>query len=142
MATLYCRPSDIVTDSATVTLAAGTADAAYPLTSLYDRKAHTIFKATSNACTPRATFGGAQTIQACALIHHNLPTATVARGNPTVRVSAGWCATAGAKVSCTSQSISASGNRARRDASTGTVRHTSPSALGLMSKIRRGFSKQ
>lgn len=77
MSTLYCRPSDVVTDSATVTLAAGTADSAYPLTNLYDRKAYSVFKATGTSCTPRATFGGSQTIQAAAVIQHNLAGATV-----------------------------------------------------------------
>jgi hypothetical protein len=74
---LYCRPSDIITDSATVTLSAGTAAAAFPLTNAYDRKAHTVFKSTANTCTIRALFGGNVTLQGIALIHHNLTAVTV-----------------------------------------------------------------
>jgi hypothetical protein len=44
--------------------------------------------------------------------------------------------------SCTSQSILASGNARRRLASTGTVRHTSPRALGRMIRMLRGAAKQ
>lgn len=73
----YCRPSDIVTDGATVSLTAGAAAAAFPLANLYDRKAHSVFKATGTSCTIRATYGGAKTLQAIALIHHNLAGATV-----------------------------------------------------------------
>lgn len=75
--TLYARPSDIITDSATISLSAGSAAAAFPLTNVYDRKAHTVFKSTGNTCTINAVFGGAVTLQGIALIHHNLTAVTV-----------------------------------------------------------------
>ena len=42
----------------------------------------------------------------------------------------------GAKVSCTSQSMRAVGNVRRKETRTGTLRATSPSALGRMIKMR------
>jgi len=58
------------------------------------------------------------------------------RGNATTPSSAGWSATASAKVSRTSQSIRARGQARRRVASAGTVRATSPSALGRIRRMR------
>lgn len=85
MASKYCRPSDIITDSATISLTSGSADGSYPLSNLYDRYAHTVFKSVGTSCTIRAVFGAAKTLQAIALINHKLAGATV-----TVTNSAGF----------------------------------------------------
>lgn len=77
MATLYCRPSDIKTDTATITLTVGTADSAYPLTNLYDRLAHTVFKGTAGSATIHIVFAGSTTLQGIAFINHKLAGATV-----------------------------------------------------------------
>ena len=53
-------------------------------------------------------------------------------------VNEGWAATAGTKSSRTTQSMVALGNARRRLTKTGTVRQTSPSALGLTIKMRLG----
>jgi hypothetical protein len=81
MASKYCRPSDIITDSATIALTSGSANSAFPLANLYDRKAHTVFKSTGTGCTIRATFLTAKTLQAVALINHKLAGATVVLSN-------------------------------------------------------------
>ena len=73
----YCRPSDIVTDAATVALTSGTENAAFPLTNLYDLNPAKVFKATGTSCTIRLTYGAAQALQAIALIMHNLVGASV-----------------------------------------------------------------
>jgi hypothetical protein len=83
--TLYALPSDILTDSATISLTAGTADAAFPLTNLYDRYAHTVFKTTGTSCTIHVVFGGSKTLQGIAFINHKLAGCTV-----TVTNSAGF----------------------------------------------------
>lgn len=80
MKALYCRPSDILTDGATVTLTAGTADANYPLTNVYDRKSHTVFKSTGTTATIRATFGASKTLQAVAFINTNATGITLSNG--------------------------------------------------------------
>lgn len=80
--TYYCRPSDILTPSATLSLTAGAANAAFPLTNAQDRKAHTVFKSTGTGCTIRSHWSSAKTIQALALINHKLAGATVTVTNP------------------------------------------------------------
>ena len=77
----YARPSDIITASATVALTAGAANAAFPLVNLYDLNPAKPFKATSGGCTITFTYGGATTLQAIAIILHNLVGATVALTN-------------------------------------------------------------
>jgi hypothetical protein len=70
---LYCRPSDILSTQATLSLPLGSEQAAFPLTNSQDRLAHTVFKAVATtALTIRLTFSTPKTAQALALIHHNL----------------------------------------------------------------------
>lgn len=76
-APLYCRPSDIITDSATITLTAGTADSAYPLANLKDRLAHTVFKSTGTSCTIHVVFGASKTLQGIQFTNHKLVGCTV-----------------------------------------------------------------
>src|SRR5688572_24468680 len=77
MATLYCRPSDIITDTGTVSLTAGAADSAYPLVSAYDRNAATVFKSTGTSATIRTVFSGSRTIQGIQITNHKLAGCTV-----------------------------------------------------------------
>ncbi len=86
MSVLYCRPSDIVTPGATVTVSAGTAEAAYPVANVADRLAHTVVKSTGTTITLQAVFGGSKTIQAVALINTNA-TAAVLTNNAGLNVS-------------------------------------------------------
>lgn len=74
---LYCRPSDIVTAGATVSVIAGAAAAAYPVGNLTDRRAHTVARSTGTTISYRAVFGAAKTIQAVALINTNATAATL-----------------------------------------------------------------
>ncbi len=60
------------------------------------------------------------------------------RGKARTWERAGCASMAGAKVSRTSQSICERGKAARREARRGTLRQTSPSALGRMRRIREG----
>jgi hypothetical protein len=76
---LYARPSDLLTP--TWSLTAGSAEALYPVTNLGDGKPYKPFKATSGTATMRATFGGATTLQAIALVSHNLAGVTVSITN-------------------------------------------------------------
>jgi hypothetical protein len=69
---LYCRPTDFPT--VTWDLSAGAANALYPVANLgllqpFKPKP---FKATSGTATPRATAAGAITLEAIAIIGHNL----------------------------------------------------------------------
>ncbi len=68
---LYCLPSDLLQDGATISVTAGTEDTAYPKTQLQDRLSHTVSKVTGTTGTFRATFGGAKTLQAVACINTN-----------------------------------------------------------------------
>ena len=68
---LYCLPSDLLQDGATISVTAGTEDTAYPKTNLQDRRAHTVSKFTGTSGTFRATFSGAKTLQAVAFINSN-----------------------------------------------------------------------
>ena len=79
----YCRPSDILTDipGGSVSLTAGIADVNFPLTNLYDRKAHTVFKSTGTGATIRRVFSSAKTLQAIGIINHKLAGATVTLTN-------------------------------------------------------------
>src|SRR6187431_2854817 len=72
---LYAKTSDLLTP--TWSLTAGTANSAYPVTNLGDMKPYKPFKATSGTCTMRATFGGSTTLQAIAIIGHNLAGVTI-----------------------------------------------------------------
>lgn len=77
MSTLIARPSDIITDSGTVSLTAGTANSVFPLTNLYDRNAASVFKSTGTSATIQVVYGASKTLQGIALINHNLTGATV-----------------------------------------------------------------
>lgn len=74
---LYCRPSDILTPSATITVTSGTEDSNYPRTNLNDKKAYTVAKGTGTAITFKATFGGSKTLQAVACINTNATAITL-----------------------------------------------------------------
>lgn len=78
---LYALPTDIVTASATLSLTAGAAAAAYPLNNLKDGNPAKPFKATGTSCTIRATFGGSTTLRGVSFGPHNLAGATVAISN-------------------------------------------------------------
>lgn len=80
MSVVYCRPSDILTDSAVVTVSAGSAEALYPVANLSDRKAHTVAKSTGSSISFLATFAGSKTLQAVALINTNATAATLTNG--------------------------------------------------------------
>lgn len=75
MASYYCRPSDILQPTWSVT--SGAANASFPVTNLGDLKPYKPFKATGTAATVRATFGGNKTLQAVAFIMHNAAGTTV-----------------------------------------------------------------
>lgn len=68
---LYCRPSDILTDAATVSVVAGATATDYPVANISDRKAHSVAKSTGTGITYRAVFGVAKSIDAVALINTN-----------------------------------------------------------------------
>lgn len=75
MASYYCRPSDILQPTWSVT--SGAANAAFPVTNLGDLKPFKPFKATGTAATVRATFAGSTTLAAVAFIMHNAAGTTV-----------------------------------------------------------------
>lgn len=77
---MYCRPSDIQTPSATISVTAGTADSAYPASNVNDKLAHTVVKSTGTSIALRATFGASKTLQAVALINTNATGATLTNG--------------------------------------------------------------
>lgn len=77
MSVLYCRPSDVLTSTATLSLTAGAAAAAFPLTNLQDGKAHTVFKSTGTGATIRSTFPAPVTLEGIVLAYHKLAGATV-----------------------------------------------------------------
>lgn len=79
--TLVGLPSNLKTP-ATVSLTAGTAAAAFPVTNLKDGMARTPFKATGTSCTIRAHFAAPVTLEGFVLSFHNLAGATVALSNP------------------------------------------------------------
>lgn len=64
---LYCRPSDIVIP--TWSLVSGTNDTDYPITNLALSAPWETARATGTGITYRATFGGAQSLQAVAFIN-------------------------------------------------------------------------
>jgi hypothetical protein len=74
---LYCRPADNVAPSATLSLTAGTEDAAFVLANMQDLKAHTVFKSTGTGATIRSMFGAPVTLEGLALCFHKLAGATV-----------------------------------------------------------------
>jgi hypothetical protein len=82
MATLYCRPSDILSYAATWSLTAGSADSAFPLTNLASVYAHIVSKTTGTAATYRGTISSTA-LQAIAIINCNLAglTLTVTNNN-------------------------------------------------------------
>lgn len=79
---LVARPTDIITASATLSLTAGTAAAAFPLANLKDTFAHVVFKATGTSCTIRSHWASPVTLQGVMLANHNLAGATVTVTNP------------------------------------------------------------
>lgn len=79
---LYCRPSDILTPEATLSLTSGTANADFPLANAQDKKAHTVFKSTGTAATIRSHWSSPVTIEGIALVYHKLAGATVTISNP------------------------------------------------------------
>lgn len=74
---LYCRPSDILTPSATITVTSGTEDSNYPRTNLNDRKAYTVAKGTGTGITFKAAFGASKTLQAIACVNTNATAITL-----------------------------------------------------------------
>jgi hypothetical protein len=74
---LYCRPSDIMTPSATITVTSGAEDSTYPRTNLNDKKAYTVAKGTGTSITFKATFSGSKTLQAVACINTNATAITL-----------------------------------------------------------------
>lgn len=79
---LFCLPSEILTPAATLSLLAGTPDAAFPLTNAQDGKASSPFKATGTSCTIRSHFASPKTLAGVVLAYHNLAGATVTVSNP------------------------------------------------------------
>lgn len=77
---LIARPSDLVHDEPTWSIAAGAINALYPQSNLHDRLAHTVARASGTTITHRATFGGAQTLQAIALIHTDATAVQITNG--------------------------------------------------------------
>jgi hypothetical protein len=75
MASYYCRPSDILQPTWSVT--SGTANSSFPVTNLGDLKPYKPFKATGTAATVRGTFGGSKTLAGVAFIMHNAAGTTV-----------------------------------------------------------------
>jgi hypothetical protein len=82
VATLYCRPSDILSYAATWSLPVGTADSAFPLANLNSVYAHIVSKTTGTAATYRGTISSTA-LQAIAIINCNLAglTLTVTNNN-------------------------------------------------------------
>lgn len=78
---LYCRPSEMIIPNGTLSVTSGTADSGYPVVNLQDRNPSKPFKATGNAVTIRATYGGAVTAKMVSLGPHNLVGATVSLTN-------------------------------------------------------------
>jgi len=78
----YCRPSDNLTPSATLSLTAGTEAGAFPLTNAQDRIARTVFKSTGTSCTIRSHWSAPVTIEGLSLHYHKLAGATVTVTNP------------------------------------------------------------
>ena len=64
-----CRPSDILSTQATVTLTSGTASTAFPLANAYDRLAHTVFKSVGTCCQIQFAFSSSVKLEAIALVH-------------------------------------------------------------------------
>ncbi len=77
----YCRPADNLATTASVSLTAGTAAAAFPLANVKDLLAHSVFKATGTSCTIRFTWGSPVTPEAISIHFHNLAGATVTISN-------------------------------------------------------------
>lgn len=78
---LYCRPSDLIIPSATLSVTSGTADSGYPVTNLQNRNPAKPFKATGTSVTVRATYGAPVTARAVSFGPHNLVGATVSLTN-------------------------------------------------------------
>lgn len=78
---LYCRLSDLIIPSATLSVTAGAADAGYPVTNLQDKNPAKPFKATGTAVTVRATYGSPVTARVTSLGPHNLVGASVSITN-------------------------------------------------------------
>jgi hypothetical protein len=92
---LYCRPSDIVTATATIALTSGSENAAFPLTNVYDKRPGKVFKATGTSATIRLTYGAPQTLEGFSFLNHNLAGATVSvTNNATLNQSFGTIAAA------------------------------------------------
>lgn len=79
---LYCRASDNIAPSATLSLLSGTAAAAFPLTNANDRLARTVFKSTGTGCVIRSHWSAPVTIEGLSLHYHKLAGATVTVSNP------------------------------------------------------------
>lgn len=77
---LIALPTDILTDSGTVSLTAGSADSVYPLTNCYDRVSWTVFKSTGTTCTIHVVFGSAKTLQGFAFINCNATAIQITNG--------------------------------------------------------------
>jgi hypothetical protein len=77
---LYSRPSDIVTAGATWSVQAGSVDALYPLANLSDAFVYTVAKSGATTITYRATFAGAQSLDAIAFINTNATAIQVTNG--------------------------------------------------------------
>lgn len=74
---LYCRPSDILTDAATVSVTSGATAAAYPVANISDRKAHSVAKSSGTSITYRAVFGGSKTLQGVVLVNTDATAVTL-----------------------------------------------------------------
>jgi hypothetical protein len=77
MSSLYARPSDNVAPNATLSLAVGTINAAYPLANLVDGNPAKPAKTTGTSATFRFTFGAPQVLALVAFGPHNLMNASV-----------------------------------------------------------------
>lgn len=80
MSTVYCNPSDILTDAATVTVTTSATAAGYPVANISDRLAHTVAKSVGTTITYQAVFSGAKTLQAVALVNTNATAVTLTNG--------------------------------------------------------------
>jgi hypothetical protein len=78
---IYARYSDIAIASATISLTAGTANAAFPLSNLSILNPAIVFKATGTSCTIRFTYAGSTRWYAVFIFVHNLVGATVTLTN-------------------------------------------------------------
>lgn len=81
MATLYCRPTDIKTADATISLTSGTVNSSFPLTNIQDLNPAKPTKTTGTAATFRATFGAPVVLEMVSFGPHNLAGATVTLTN-------------------------------------------------------------